>query len=414
MIKILPNTNLQDHEIRNALNKGGGRTDNDYGSKFRSAANPIIYAKFKGVKYPQMFVDDDNRWLGYNRYCGINIPNGFGSSGLDSIYNKEWTWDKPNGGGTEPLRMGDWRGYNPDARTPLFQGRLKSKLEAYNGAIHVEAWVYHPNTTEGHLLVTDSEKLGDFRLGVRVKEPNGYSYIMTSDNTASEVCNDSGILQVNYPIEDDGGYEVTAFLTYDSYTEKTGFPTVITCYALPKFGEYVNKATGSFSSGATATTINCHYISNTLRGEYVAISKYGYNNPYNVDGYASRQYLELRVTCDKSLSLSERVLYLSGMTLESKNVLGKSVSIQAGSDGDIMNLYNSSFTQVGSIRNISTDYQNPTICYLEVVLFSKGVTISDESSADYGEIVETHPSGLYTLGNESRRWGIDELYIQGV
>lgn len=210
MIKImgnLPNTNLQDHAIRNTLNKGGGRTDNNFGSKFRSAAKPTIYAKFKGVKYPQMFVEDDNRWLGYNRYCGINIPNGFGSSGLDSIYNEEWNWDKPNGGESEPLRMCDWRGCNPDARTPLFQGRLKSKLEAYNGAIHVEAWVYHPNTTEGHLLVTDSEKLGDFRLGVRVKEPNGYIYIMTSDNTASEVCNDSGILQVNYPIEDDGGYD---------------------------------------------------------------------------------------------------------------------------------------------------------------------------------------------------------------
>lgn len=414
MAKILPHTNLTDFGVRDELNAGGGVTDNQFGSKFKLTANPTIYARYKAVKYPSMFVNDDNRWLGYNRYCGIAIPNGFGSSGLDSIYNSDWTWDNPTGTEEEPLRIGDWRGYNPNARTALFQSRLKSSLEARNGSIHIEAWVYHPNTTEGHLLVTDSEKLGDFRLGVRVKEPNGYSYIMTSENTASQVCNDSGLLQVNYPIESSGGYEVTAFLTYDSYTTKTGFPTVITCYSLPKSGEYVNKASGSFASGATATTINCYNMATSLRGTYHPISNYGYNNPYKVDGYGARQYFELRVTCDSSLALSERVLYLSGMTLEAKNVLGKSVSIEAGVDGDIMNLYNSNFTQVGSISNISTDYDNPTIAYLEVVLFSKGVTTSDESSDAYGEIIETHPSGVYKLGNTSRRWGINELYIQGV
>jgi hypothetical protein len=330
------------------------------------------------------------------------------------IYESEWTWANPRGRESEPLRSGDWRGYNPDAKTQLFQSRLEGSLKAYNGSIHLEAWVYHPNAINGHLLVTDSEKLGNFRLGVRMKEPNGYSYIMTSSKKASEVANDSGLLSIDYPIEDDGGYEATLFLTYDNYTEKTGFPTVITCYSLPKSGNYKNKATGTFVTGATATTINCYNMSDSLRGTYLPISNYGYNTPYEVNGYGSREYFELRVTCESSLSVSDRVLYLSGMTLEAKNVLGKSVSIESGADGDIMNLYDSNFNQVGSISNISTDYDNPTICYLEVALFAKGVTTSDESSSDYGEIVETHPSGTYNLGNTSRRWGIDELYIKGV
>lgn len=411
---IIPNKNLKDTELRDVLNKDAGKTDNVYGSKFRQSASPTIYAKYKPTRYPALFVNDDNRWLGADRYCGIEIPNGFGSDGLDVIYESEWTWAKPRGGKNEPLRFGDWRGYNPDAKTQLFQSRLEGSLKAYNGSIHLEAWVYHPNAINGHLLVTDSEKLGDFRLGVRMKEPNGYSYIMTSSKKASEVANDSGLLSIDYPIEDDGGYEATLFLTYDNYTEKTGFPTVITCYSLPKSGNYKNKATGTFVTGATATTINCYNMSDSLRGTYIPISNYGYNTPYEVNGYGSREYFELRVTCESSLSVSDRVLYLTGMTLEAKNVLGKSVSIESGADGDIMNLYDSNFNQVSSISNISTDYDNPTICYLEVVLFAKGVTTSDESSSSYGEIVETHPSGTYNLGNTSRRWGIDELYIKGV
>lgn len=414
MSKILPNTALDDHEVRDVLNENGGVTDNVFGSKFRPTANPTIYAKYKATRYPALFIDDDNRWLGADRYCGIAIPNAFGSDGLDTIYDSEWDWANPRGGEEEPLRQDDWRGYNPNAKTKLIQSRLTSSLEARNGNIHVEAWVYHPNSTEGHLLVTDSEKLGDFRLGIRVKDPNGYYYIMTSSNTAAEVCNDSGILQVDYPIERTGGYEVTAFLTYDSYTEKTTFPTVITCYALPKAEGYVNKASGTLSSVATATTINCYNMSSSLRGNYVPISNYGYNTPYKVNGYGSKEYFELRVTCESSLALANRVLYLSGMTLESKNILGKSVSIEAGADGDTMNLYDSNFNQVSAISNISTDYENPTICYLEVSLFAKGVTTSDESNAEYGEIIETHPSGTYNLGNTSRRWGINELYIQGV
>lgn len=412
---IVPSTyvNLATN-IRDVLNAAGGSVGNNVTSFFQPDANPTIYAKFKPTKYTADFLDNDDRWLGYNGFCGISIPNGDGASGLDSIYNSSWSWDRPTGGSIYPYRLGDWRGYNSEAKTQLFQSRMTSTLNAYNGKIHVEAWVYHPNSTNGHLLVTDTPKLGDFRLGIRVEEPNGYSYIMTSSNTASEVANDSGILSVDYPIESTGGYTVTAFLTYDSYTTKTGFPSVITCYALPKSGNYVNQASGTFSTGATATTLNCHYISGTLSGTYNAISNYGYNNPYQVDGYGDRQYLKLEVVCESSIALSNRVLYLSGMSLSAKNVLGKSVTIAAGVDGDVFNLYNSNFTQVSSISNISTDYDNPTICYLEVALFNKGVTSSDESNSTYGEIIETHPDGTYTLNNTSRSWGIDELYIQGV
>ena len=411
----IPNSNVNlATNIRDVLNAAGGSITNDVITFFQSGANPTIWAQFKPTKYTADFLDNDNRWLGYNGYCGINIPHANGSSGLDSIYNSSWSWDRPTGGSTYPYRLGDWRGYNTEAKTQLFQSRMTSTLALGNGTIHVEAWVYHPNTTEGHLLVTHSDKLGGFRLALRVVEPSGKSFVMTSSKTASEVANDSGVLSVDYPIDSTGKYTVTAFLTYTAYTSKTTFPTIIECYALPKSGNYVNQASGTFTAGATATTINSYYIANSLRGTYTSISNYGYNNPYQVDGYGAKQYFKLEVVCESSIALANRVLYLSGMTLSAKNVLGKAVTITPSTSGVTFNLYNSNFTQVASISNLSTDYNNPTICYLEVSLFSKDITSSDESNSDYGKVVETSPEGTYTLNNTSRRWGISEIYIKGV
>lgn len=55
MTKILPNTNLQDHAIRNTLNKGGGRTDNDFGSKFRKTAKINKWSFYKPVTHENLF-----------------------------------------------------------------------------------------------------------------------------------------------------------------------------------------------------------------------------------------------------------------------------------------------------------------------------------------------------------------------
>ena len=151
-----------------------------------------------------------------------------------------------------------------------------------------------------------------------------------------------------------------------------------------------------------------------MQGTYTAVSDHGYDNPYQVDGYYDRQYLKLEVTIDSHIPIAQRVLYWSGLTLNAKNILGKNVTVVAGNDEDIINLYDASFNQVGSVSNLSTDSTNPTICYLEVKLFNKGVTTSDESSSAYGEIIETHPDCLLSLNGENQKWYIDELYIKGV
>lgn len=411
---IIPDTDVNlATEVRDVLSANGGSVSNDITTFFKPNANTNIYAKFKPVPYPADFVDDKYRWYGNDGWCGINVPNANGSSGLDSVIDSEWSWDYPTGGSSEPLRLGDYRGYNPDAKY-LFESRLTSSLAAYEGAINISAWVYSREGITNNLSVNDSDKFGKFRLGVRMKEPNGYSYIMTSSNTAADAVNDSGILQINYPIESDGQYQATTFLTHDNYSTKTGFPSVITCYSLPKQEGFTNYGVGNFVEGVTGTHILCRYIGQTLQGTYTAVSDHGYDNPYQVDGYQDKQYLKLEVTVDSNIPVAQRILYWSGLTLNAKNILGKDVTVVAGNDEDTINLYDASFNQVSSISNLSTDSENPTICYLEVKLFNKGVTTSDESSSEYGEIIETHPDCLLSLNGENQKWYIDELYIKGV
>lgn len=411
---IIPDTDVNlATEVRDVLNANGGSVSNDITTFFKPNANTNIYAKFKPVPYPADFVDDKYRWYGNDGWCGINVPNANGSSGLDSVVDSEWSWDYPTGGSSEPLRLGDYRGYNPDAKY-LFESRLTSSLAAYEGAISISAWVYSREGITNNLSVNDSDKFGKLRLGVRMKEPNGYSYIMTSSNTAADAVNDSGILQINYPIESDGQYQATTFLTHDDYSTKTGFPSVITCYSLPKQEGFTNYGVGNFVEGVTGTHILCRYIGQTLQGTYTAVSDHGYDNPYQVDGYQDKQYLKLEVTVDSNIPVAQRILYWSGLTLNAKNILGKDVTVVAGNDEDTINLYDASFNQVGSISNLSTDSENPTICYLEVKLFNKGVTTSDESSSEYGEIIETHPDCLLSLNGENQKWYIDEIYIKGV
>lgn len=124
MGNILPNTNLQDHAIRNALNKGGGRTDNEFGSKYRSAAQIDKWSKFKPVVSPKLFIaeDDEERWRGANGQCGFTIPRADTMASFKSSLEDGsalWSYTPPRGGTTEPMRMGDYRGYNPDAVNPL-------------------------------------------------------------------------------------------------------------------------------------------------------------------------------------------------------------------------------------------------------------------------------------------------------
>lgn len=118
MTKILPKTNLQDHAIRNTLNRGGGRTDNDFGSKFRKAANTNKWAKFKPQNSDNPFqLSEEERKLGN---YGLDLTwSGSARTPqsvlIDISQGKDFY---PYVALKPPFRLSDYLGYNPKAPAP--------------------------------------------------------------------------------------------------------------------------------------------------------------------------------------------------------------------------------------------------------------------------------------------------------
>lgn len=118
MTKILPKTNLQDHAIRNTLNRGGGRTDNDFGSKFRNGANINKWAKYKPQNSDNLFrLSEEERKIGN---YGLDLTwSGSARTPQSVLIDMSKGKDfypyvtlKP------PFRSSDYLGYNPNASAP--------------------------------------------------------------------------------------------------------------------------------------------------------------------------------------------------------------------------------------------------------------------------------------------------------
>ena len=64
----IPNINLHGYLVRNTLNRGGGRTDNVHGSKYRKTSAINEWSKFKPVVSPKIIMaeDDEERRRGAN------------------------------------------------------------------------------------------------------------------------------------------------------------------------------------------------------------------------------------------------------------------------------------------------------------------------------------------------------------
>ena len=88
-----------------------------------------IFAKNKPVKFA--YAGEDIRTVYPNWYkgkynnCGIKIT---GYNSPSQACKAVWEWDAPDGGDTEPFRLGDFRGYNPDA-IPFVQLNVPTKIE---------------------------------------------------------------------------------------------------------------------------------------------------------------------------------------------------------------------------------------------------------------------------------------------
>ena len=125
---IIPNTNVSFNDIRDTLNANGGSVTNDIATAFQSRAKINVWSKHKPVRFKGDFPDLKSYWYRGNDIlhpCGLNITfldNDKREITIGNIKNAT-SWDTytlyPSGGSEQPFRLGDFRGYNTGAVSPI-------------------------------------------------------------------------------------------------------------------------------------------------------------------------------------------------------------------------------------------------------------------------------------------------------
>lgn len=185
------------HTIRDLLNDYGGSVVNsDAASAFDSRAKINPFARWKPVKYSQMFRQDISSslanyvkswWKANDGKCGIKLANIIytSTSSLKGMTNPTalWIHDYPSGGTSEVFNPQDFRGYDPEAsimssvdRFPAGDDDIIAGVENYLGNITV---VFGDNEGTSSLDYTDiwritATSLSSMYLGLVAISDNGY------------------------------------------------------------------------------------------------------------------------------------------------------------------------------------------------------------------------------------------------
>lgn len=200
---ILPDKNLNDYDIRDAINEAGGKSDNVFGSKFlKKNINPYslekpMSVKSKGVtNYLIELTEEDKRKCNYGydmpdatdidemtRYIRDNVvPNLWENSDM----GWGWFYNPPTGSEDDPYRIADFKGYNSlqkVAFTFTIDGGTVNQLEnvfTIAGKFPFGKFSYFDNMYAGVLLAKKTSNLrGSFYVtGTKITEANGIDIVL--------------------------------------------------------------------------------------------------------------------------------------------------------------------------------------------------------------------------------------------
>lgn len=135
---IIPSSNVSMADIRDTLNNSGGAVGNSLGSFFTSSANINKWSKFKPTKYYGLDFATGNesplQWQANNGLCGFTSGSIVfnDTSALVTAYKNGATfvYELPTGGSSYPFRLGDFRGYYPSAKAPIWSFEISGQIAA--------------------------------------------------------------------------------------------------------------------------------------------------------------------------------------------------------------------------------------------------------------------------------------------
>lgn len=194
---ILPETNLKAEDIRDTLNANGGSVTNDTTTFFKSTANINPFSKHKPVILAVNFCQDFDSsksdynttwWKGNDGMCGL-VPKMVSSraaiiSEQDGGMNG-WSYDLPDGGSSQPFRLGDFAMYYPAANPPLFNFLISPEIASKNDTITGSCM---QNVDSGLYELTFADTgLSAYYFGMYLVHSRGtYKYFVTSAIPLSE------------------------------------------------------------------------------------------------------------------------------------------------------------------------------------------------------------------------------------
>ena len=165
---ILPTTNLKAEDVRDTV--GGS---NDLTSFFQKDLNET--SKYKPVRYPADFLDDNNRWKGTDGNCGFTFPSSSNYTDIPSWYGANgatgmngWVYNKPRGKTSsynEPMRLGDFCGYCT-TRIPMSQSFYCPETAQMTSGATISCTCMLSNPSETNLAITDLSTLANGYFGV--------------------------------------------------------------------------------------------------------------------------------------------------------------------------------------------------------------------------------------------------------
>lgn len=225
----VPNTNVNlATNVRDVLNSAGGSVSNDLTSFFKPAAKLNMWSKYKPVVATELFLDTDKRWQGADGKCGLTIPTYTSPSSFRTAArngNAMWSYTPPAGGTTQPMRLGDFRGYNTDAYNPL--GMVASNGILSNGQVTFAIDVAITGSSSTNLLLDDicpdgygGTPLSEYYLGIYAWKDSSTYVFRTGTTKIGSVSS----LEVSIPITTTGEWYFMPFLSssVQGSTEQSG------------------------------------------------------------------------------------------------------------------------------------------------------------------------------------------------
>lgn len=225
--------------VRDALNKRGASVANAAKAYFSSAANIRDASKRKPVKLNVAACQDYDasapnympEWWKGDGFCGYNVDAAIADSWteLRDCYNgadNGWIYELPTGG-DYPLRLGDFGGYNPDAR-PLSFGFLAPEV-VYKSQTAVDVAINLPLPNEDSLTWADFDDLQECYFGILIYASVGSRRVTATDtiaNGGSTITFNPSLLMVGRM------YTIYPFISTVPYTENES-DKVMTLYTLP-------------------------------------------------------------------------------------------------------------------------------------------------------------------------------------